>query len=175
MKTFENTIGAESLRVIRFVFNSQKTLAEKAFEQLSEIDFHITLDEESNSIAIIIQHLSGNMNSRFTDFLTTDGEKPDRNRDAEFEEKPVSRQKLLEKWEAGWQVVFTTLDSLKEDDLLKTVYIRNEPHSVIEALNRQVSHYGYHVGQIVFLAKHLRYKGWKSLSIPKAKAKDVKK
>ncbi|MFL5752906.1 MAG: DUF1572 family protein [Bacteroidia bacterium] len=175
MKNIEKTTETEYLRVIRFNFDSQKSLAEKAFEQLSEIDFHITLDEESNSISILIQHMSGNMISRFTDFLTSDGEKPDRNRDAEFEEKNISRQRLLEKWEAGWKVVFAMLEQLEPGDLLKTVYIRNEPHSVIEALNRQVAHYGYHVGQIVFLAKHLRNKNWKSLSIPKAKGKDVKK
>lgn len=175
MKNFEKTSEAEYIRVLKFNFNSQKELAEKAFAQLNDIDFHITLDDESNSIAIIIQHMSGNMVSRFTDFFTTDGEKPDRNRDGEFEEQNISKQKLLEKWEAGWQVLFKLLDDFKETDLLRTVHIRNEPHSVIEAMNRQVSHYGYHVGQIVFLAKHLRHRNWKSLSIPRAKAKDVKK
>src|ERR1700741_1120407 len=173
MKNIEKTAEAEFLRVVRFNMESQKALAEKAFERVSEIDYQIALDDESNTVAIIIQHLSGNMVSRFTDFLHSDGEKPDRNRDSEFVDKRVSSKQLMAIWEFGWKTVFHTLDSLKPEDLLKTVYIRNEPHSVIEALNRQVAHYSYHVGQIIFLAKHLRYKNWKSLSIPRAKANNV--
>ncbi|HET6225485.1 MAG TPA: DUF1572 family protein [Bacteroidia bacterium] len=155
----ETTIG---------VFKNYKALAEKSFAQLDlESDFHFLLDEESNSIALLIKHISGNMISRWTDFLTTDGEKPNRNRDEEFIDRKETRAQLMEKWDTGWNVFFDTLNSLKEDDLLKKITIRQEELTVLQALTRQTAHYCYHIGQIVFLAKHLKGGNWKSLSIPK--------
>jgi hypothetical protein len=132
----------------------------------------LAIDPESNSIAIIVKHLAGNMRSRWTDFLTTDGEKPDRNRDSEFDAPPATRAALMELWEAGWQRVFTALEPLNDSDLERTVYIRNEPHSVMQAINRQVAHYALHIGQIIFLAKHLQSSRWVSLSIPRGKSGD---
>ncbi|HRG38376.1 MAG TPA: DUF1572 family protein [Bacteroidia bacterium] len=155
----ETTIG---------VFKNYKSLAEKSFVQLqNDEDFHFTPDPESNSIALLIKHMSGNMISRWTDFLTTDGEKPNRNRDDEFMDRGETRVQLMEKWDAGWKVFFDTLNSLKEEDLLKKITIRQEELTVLQALTRQTAHYCYHVGQIVFLAKHLKSENWKSLSIPK--------
>jgi hypothetical protein len=160
-------IQDEYLRVIKINFEGLKILGDKAMAQLQAGDFYSQLDAEANSIAVIIQHLHGNMLSRFTDFLTTDGEKPSRNRDEEFEPSPLNQPQLLEYWEAGWQVVMDTLTSLSGADLLRIVYIRNQPHTVLEALNRQVAHYGLHVGQIILLAKHSKQADWKTLSIPK--------
>jgi hypothetical protein len=163
----ENTVG---------VFVNYRDLAEKSFAQLeSDKDFHYQPDEESNSIAVLIKHMSGNMISRWTDFLTTDGEKPTRNRDAEFVDTSESREQLMKIWNGGWKVFMDTLNSLKEEDLLKTVTIRGEGLTVMQALNRQTAHYAYHIGQIVFLAKHIRSKGWKSLSIPKNKSNEYLK
>ena len=136
----------------------------------------ISLDQESNSIAIIVKHLSGNMRSRWLDFLTTDGEKPDRNRDTEFETPPTTRAELIEMWERGWKYVFDALEPLTEADLTRTVTIRTEPHSVMQAINRQVAHYAHHVGQILFLAKHLTFTKtgkWESLSVPRGKSTDM--
>lgn len=133
-----------------------------------------TLDAESNSIAIIVKHMAGNMRSRWMDFLTTDGEKPDRNRDTEFEDAPKTRAALMELWERGWKYVFDALEPLTDADLGRTVTIRTEPHSVMQAINRQVAHYSHHVGQIVFLAKHLTAKAtgkWDSLSVPRGQSK----
>jgi hypothetical protein len=155
----ETTIG---------VFKNYKNLAEKSFAQLKDDrEFHYTIDPEANSIALLIKHMSGNMISRWTDFLITDGEKPTRNRDDEFIDHSETREQLIEKWNTGWDVFFKTLDSLTEQDLLKTITIRQEELTVIQALTRQTAHYSYHIGQIVFLAKHLRSADWKSLSIPK--------
>jgi len=163
----ENTIG---------VFKNYKTLAEKSFEQLStDEEFHHLLDAESNSIAVIIKHMSGNMISRWTDFLTTDGEKPTRMRDAEFMAGKETKEQLMQLWEKGWDVFMATLYSLKEEDLMKTVTIRGEGLSVMQALNRQTAHYAYHIGQIVLLAKHLKSTEWKSLSIPKNKSAEHSK
>ncbi len=163
----ENTIG---------VFKNYKSLAEKSFEQLNNNEeFHYVLDTESNSIAVIIKHMSGNMISRWTDFLTTDGEKPTRNRDGEFLEGKESKEELMSIWEKGWTVFFDTLNSLNGNDLLKIVTIRGEGLTVMQALNRQTAHYSYHVGQIVFLAKHIKNNDWKSLSIPKNKSTDFLK
>jgi hypothetical protein len=145
-----------------------KRLAERAIEQCSEEGLFSTLDAESNSIAIIVKHMAGNMRSRWTDFLTTDGEKPDRNRDREFEEPPRNRAELIAMWESGWKSLFDALEPLAEADLTRTVTIRTEPHSVMQAINRQIAHYSYHVGQIVFLAKHLTAQAtgrWTSLSV----------
>ncbi len=141
-------------------FHSYKLLAETAFEQLSEDDFHYALDKESNSVAILIQHLSGNMKSRFTDFLTSDGEKPDRFRDQEFENKHLSKAELLQLWQEGWQIVFNAVESLNEEDMDKNVTVRQEELSVMDAIIRQITHYAYHTGQIIFIAKHIRQSQW---------------
>ncbi len=148
-----------------------KDLADKAMAQIRDENWFTTLDEESNSIAVIVKHMAGNMRSRWTDFLTSDGEKPDRKRDMEFEiEVRDSKESLLKRWEIGWRCLFDSLTPLKTEDLGKTVLIRGEPHSVIQAINRQLSHYAYHVGQIVFLAKHFAGARWQSLSVPRRKS-----
>ena len=145
-----------------------KKLAEKALDQLKDEEFFVTLDEEGNSVAVIMKHMAGNMFSRWTDFLTSDGEKPNRNRDMEFVISPdTSKEAVLDYWQRGWQCVFAALEPLTADDLGKTVMIRGEAHTVIQAINRQLMHYANHIGQIVFLAKHFRSAEWKSLSIPR--------
>jgi hypothetical protein len=150
-----------------------KQLAEKAIAQTSDEEFFRTLDEEANSIAIIIKHMVGNMLSRWTDFLTTDGEKPDRQRDLEFVITPeTGRAELMNAWEQGWNCVFGAVESLQPEDLMKTVLIRGEEHTVVNAINRQMTHYGYHIGQIVFLAKHFKSKEWQSLSIPRNRSEE---
>jgi len=157
------------------LFRYYKRLAERAIEQCSEEALFSTLDAESNSIAIIVKHMAGNMRSRWTDFLATDGEKPDRNRDSEFEAPPRNRTELIAMWERGWKSLFDALEPLAETDLTRTVTIRTEPHSVMQAINRQIAHYSYHVGQIVFLAKHLTVNAtgsWTSLSVPRNKSRD---
>jgi Protein of unknown function (DUF1572) len=148
------------------VFRYYKKLAERAMEQVSDDQLFATVDEEANSIAVIVKHMAGNMRSRWTDFLTTDGEKPGRDRDAEFTDPPATREALLELWEEGWQCLLGTLESLSNADLGRTITIRGEAHSVMQAINRQLSHYPYHCGQIVFLAKHLCAGHWKILSVP---------
>ena len=155
------------LESIKKQFVYYKLLGDKTFVQLSDEKLFWQYNQESNSIAIIVKHLSGNMLSRWTDFLTTDGEKAWRNRDAEFENDISTRQELLATWEAGWQCLFTALQSLTPEDLQKEIYIRNQGHNVTEAINRQLAHYPYHVGQIVFLGKMLCDNSWTSLSIPK--------
>lgn len=152
-------------------FEYYKILGEKTFVQIPDEKLFWQYNEESNSIAAIVKHLWGNMMSRWTDFLTTDGEKEWRNRDAEFENDLTSKQELIEKWDEGWKVFLDTLKSLKEDDLEKICYIRNQGHTVMEAINRQLAHYPYHVGQIVFIGK-LSAKQWNSLSIPRGKSND---
>lgn len=155
------------------VFRQYKTLAEKAMEQLDEAQLNWLPSPESNSVALIVKHLYGNMLSRWTDFLTTDGEKEWRNRDSEFiSEQNISKEALNRMWEEGWKVMFNTLHTLTDADLDKKVKIRGEEHSVLEALQRQTAHYSYHVGQIVYLAKICKDKDWKSLSIPKNKSKE---
>ncbi|MGH9454761.1 MAG: DUF1572 family protein [Terriglobia bacterium] len=151
-------------------FRRHKSLGEAAIAQVTDDQLTQALDAESNSIAIIVKHLAGNMRSRWTDFLTSDGEKPDRSRDTEFESAPATRDELMQLWESGWHCVFTALEPLKEADLARTVYIRSEAHSVAQAILRQVAHYAHHVGQIVFLAKHFQSAHWKSLSIPRGKS-----
>src|SRR5215831_11990715 len=156
------------------LFHYYKKLAERAMAQCPDEGLFTTLDAESNSIAIIVKHMSGNMRSRWTDFLTTDGEKPDRNRDTEFEDAPKTRAALLELWERGWKYLFDALEPLTDGDLTRTVTIRTEPHSVMQAINRQMGHYAYHIGQIVFLAKHLTAKAtgkWDSLSVPRGQSR----
>jgi hypothetical protein len=149
-------------------FQAYKKLAEKALAQVSDGELFDTIDEESNSIAIVMKHMAGNMLSRWTDFLTTDGEKPDRNRDMEFVIDSATTRKAVEDyWERGWSTVFAAIEPLKPSDLERKVAIRGEPHTVVEAINRQLTHYAYHVGQIVFLAKHFRATEWQSLSVPR--------
>ncbi len=149
-------------------FRAYKKLADKAVEQLKGDEFFVTLDEEGNSVGVIMKHMAGNMLSRWMDFLTSDGEKPDRNRDMEFVITPdTSKDDVLNYWERGWQTLFDAVGPLKSGDLEKKVYIRGQEHSVVQAINRQMAHYAYHVGQIVFLAKHFRSSEWKSLSIPR--------
>ena len=154
-------------------FHGQKKLAEKALAQVDDTDFFRTLDPESNSIALVVKHIAGNSRSRWTDFLKSDGEKPDRHRDTEFEkESGDSRQTVMERWEAGWRSLFENIDPLGPADLERTVTIRGEPHTVVKALNRQLTHYAYHIGQIVFLAKHFAGSRWVSLSIPRGKSEE---
>lgn len=163
--------AASYLDEIRRQFRGYKRLAEGALTQVNDEELFVALDPEANSIAIIMKHMVGNMRSRFTDFLTTDGEKPDRHRDQEFEMDPAtSRADLMRRWEEGWNIVFTAMAALQPEDTTHMVTIRGEPHSVLQAINRQVAHYAYHVGQIVFLAKHFRSSQWKSLSVPRGKS-----
>jgi hypothetical protein len=161
-------VAAEFLRSARARFASLRTLGEQALDRLEDADLTKSLDPESNSVAVLVQHLAGNLRSRWTDFLTTDGEKPDRHRDAEFEATPgATKAQLMQRWEAGWRVLFSALDALKPDDLTRTVLIRGEALTVVDAINRQLAHYGQHVGQIVYLAKHFKWQTWKSLSMPR--------
>jgi hypothetical protein len=146
-------------------FRNYKKLAERAMEQVSDDEFFAKLDEESNSIALMVKHIAGNLHSRWRDFLTTDGEKPDRNRDTEFEMIGDTRESLMQFWESGWQVLFDNVEPLTEEDFSRTVIIRGEPHTIVEAFNRQLMHYAYHVGQIVFLAKHFKSAEWQTLSV----------
>jgi hypothetical protein len=154
------------------VFRYYKKLAERAMAQVSDEQLTTVLDEEANCIAVIVKHMAGNMRSRWTDFLSTDGEKPNRNRDSEFEEPARTREAILAMWEEGWACLFAALEPLTEADLTRTVTIRGEAHSVMQAINRQLAHYPYHCGQIVFLAKHLNHAGWKSLSVPRKQSAD---
>ncbi len=149
------------------VFRYYKRLAERAMKQVADEDLFKTLDHEANSIAIIVKHMTGNMRSRWTDFLTTDGEKPSRNRDSEFVDPPATRAALLADWEDGWTRVFGALEPLTDADLGRKVAIRGEAHSVMQAVNRQLAHYPHHVGQIVLLAKHFACDRWQSLSVPR--------
>lgn len=159
--------GKEFLQTAVRRLKYYKDLGDKTFEQLNEWDFHYQPNDESNSIAVIIQHMVGNMLSRWTNFLTEDGEKEWRKRDEEFEIHTYTKQQLLELWEKGWTCFFDALESLKKKDLKKTVHIRKEPLTVIDAINRQLAHYPYHIGQIIFLAKIIKNKSWKNLSIPR--------
>src|SRR6516225_11794422 len=167
MSGIDNLYLDEAFRSLR----GHKRLADGAISQLTDEQFFAAPDAESNSVAVIVKHMAGNMRSRFTDFLTTDGEKPDRNRDREFlVHTNAKRDEVLAAWEQNWQLVFDTINSLGPGDLDRTVTIRGEPHSVLQAINRQVTHYAYHVGQIVYLAKHWKGADWKTLSIPKGQS-----
>jgi hypothetical protein len=157
---------------IKKQFLYYKTVGEKAIEQLEPKQLFISFNEDSNAIATIIKHLSGNMLSRWTDFLNTDGEKDWRNRDAEFEENAITKDELMLLWDKGWHCLFNAINSLTAEDLLKIIYIRNEGQTVVKAINRQLAHYPYHIGQIVFCAKMLKESSWTSLSIPKNKSND---
>jgi hypothetical protein len=152
------------------LFRQYKNLAERAMAQVTDEQLVTVLDSEMNSIAQIVKHMAGNMRSRWTDFLTTDGEKPDRNRDSEFVDPPATRETLLALWEQGWQYVFGALEPLSEQDIERTVTIRGEAHSVMQAINRQVAHYSYHCGQIVLLAKHFKHDNWQCLSVPRGQS-----
>jgi hypothetical protein len=165
-------LGQHYLTIAEKRFRQLKELGEKSFAQVSdEAHFHASLDPESNTLAVLIQHLRGNMISRWTDFLTTDGEKASRKRDTEFEEnKRRTSNELLGDWNEGWDCLFRTLSALEPTDLQKTITIRGEEHSVLEAIQRQLTHCAYHVGQIVFLAKHLEAESWDSLSIPRGQS-----
>jgi len=154
------------------VFRHYKRLAEGAMAQVSDEELYVALDPEMNSIAVIVKHMAGNMCSRWTDFLTTDGEKSWRDRDCEFELPPEGREPLLELWERGWASLFGALEPLTEADLGRTITIRGEAHSVMQAINRQLAHYPYHCGQIVFLAKHLKGEHWRSLSVPRKQSQE---
>jgi len=162
-------LSSHYLEEIRRQLHGYKRLADGALTQISEEEFFRELDPEANSIAIVVKHMTGNMRSRFTDFLTTDGEKPDRNRDQEFEVGRADRAAFLKAWEQGWKAAFDTVDALKPEDVERTVTIRNEPHSVLQALNRALAHLAYHVGQIVYLAKYFRSEKLTTLSVPRGK------
>jgi hypothetical protein len=155
---------------IRSLFRQSKGLADRAMAQVSDAQLSQALGDEENSIAIVVKHMAGNLRSRWTDFLTTDGEKPDRNRDSEFADPAPTRAALMEDWERGWAALFATLEALTDADLARTVRIRGEAHSVMQAINRSFGHCAYHVGQIVLLAKHYAGENWQSLTIPRNKS-----
>jgi hypothetical protein len=168
-------LAAHYLEEIKRQFRDHKRMGEAAMAQLEDMDFFVTLDPESNSVAALVKHIAGNARSRFTDFLTSDGEKPDRFRDAEFEvSAKTTREEVLRWWEQAWSHVFSALDALQPEDLQRTVTIRQEHHTVMQALNRALAHYAQHIGQIVFLAKHLSASQWQTLSIPRGKSEDYK-
>lgn len=154
------------------MFRYYKKLADGAIAQVSDEQLYQLLDKDGNSIAIVMKHMAGNMKSRWTDLLTSDGEKTTRNRDAEFIEPPENRTELLEMWEQGWSCLFHALEELTESDLTRKITIRGEAHSVMQAINRQIAHYSYHCGQIVLLAKHFQHRQWKSLSVPKGRSEE---
>lgn len=167
---------AHYLEEARRQMRGQKRMGEGAMVQLGDDEFFLTLDPESNSVAILVKHLAGNMRSRFTDFLMSDGEKPDRFRDREFEVSgTTTRAEVMRWWEEGWSCVLGAIETLKPEDVSRTVTIRGEPHTVLQAINRQIAHYAAHIGQIVFLAKHLRSSKWKTLTIPRGKSEEFKK
>ncbi|MGH9617092.1 MAG: DUF1572 domain-containing protein [Acidobacteriaceae bacterium] len=163
---FTTSYLQDSIDLLRYY----KKLADRAIARVTDEQLYKLLDEDANSIAIVMKHMTGNMKSRWTDFLLSDGEKPWRNRDSEFEQPPATRNALLQMWEQGWACVFEALQPLTDADLGRTVTIRGEAHSVMQAINRQIAHYSYHCGQIVFLAKHFQHAQWKSLSVPKGKS-----
>jgi len=168
-------LATHYLEEMKRQFRGHKRMGEAAMAQLEDKDFFVALDPESNSVATLVKHIAGNARSRFTDFLTSDGEKPDRFRDQEFEvSEKTTREEVLRGWEQAWEHVFSALDSLNPDDVQRTVTIRSEPHTVMLALNRALAHYAQHIGQIVFLAKHLRSEQWRTLSIPRGKSEDYK-
>jgi uncharacterized damage-inducible protein DinB len=158
------------VRDAEHTFRYYKALAERALQQTPDEALAVSLDAESNSIAVIVKHMAGNMRSRWVDFLTSDGEKPDRNRDTEFQAAPETRAEILATWEAGWKYVFDALAPLTDADLGRSVMIRSQPHSVMQAIQRQMAHYSYHVGQVVYLAKHFAGGQWKSLSVPRGQS-----
>lgn len=168
-------LASQYIEEARRQMRGYKRMGDGAMAQLGDDDFFLTLDPEANSVAILVKHLAGNMRSRFTDFLTSDGEKPDRFRDREFEVSgATTRADVMRWWEEGWTCVLGAIDGLKPEDVMRTVTIRGEPHTALQAINRQIAHYAAHIGQIVFLAKHLRSSGWKTLSVPRGKSEEFK-
>jgi len=167
-------LASHYLETVRKELGRLKRQGERALAQVEDARLRETLDPEANSVATLVRHLSGNMLSRWTDFLSSDGEKPDRRRDQEFEEQPgLGRSELMQAWEQGWQRLFAALDGLTASDLLRTVSIRGEAHTVVEAIERQLTHYACHLGQIVLLAKHLAGERWQTLSIPRGQSQGV--
>ncbi len=167
--------AAHYLEEARRQMRGHKRMGEAAMTQLRDEDFFFSLDPEANSIAVLVKHLAGNMRSRFTNFLTSDGEKPDRFRDTEFElTLSTTRADVMKCWDDGWACVFSAIDPLKPEDVMRTVTVRGEPHTVLQAVNRQIAHYAQHIGQVVLLAKHLRSSDWKTLSIPRGKSEEFK-
>src|SRR5581483_11533265 len=166
--------NAEYLKEVLRGLRGYKRMAEGAIAQLNRDELFLQIDPEANSVAIIMKHISGNMRSRFTDFLTSDGEKPDRQRDHEFIQDRLTSEELMNAWEGEWQRLFTTIESLQPEDLGRIITIRSEEHTVLQALNRALLHYAQHIGQIIFLAKHIRGPQWKSLSIPRGKSEEYK-
>jgi len=170
----DQTPAALYLADVVHQFRTYKSLADRALAQVRDEDLFVTLDPESNSLAVLIQHVAGNLISRWTDFLTTDGEKPDRDRDSEFEvTEGTTRAALLARWEEGWSRLFQSLATLTEADLTRTVFVRAEPHSVVKAIDRQLTHQVYHAGQIVLLAKHFAAAHWQNLSVPRGKTREL--
>lgn len=168
-------LASRYLEEISRQLRGHKRMAESAMAQVESKDFFHAIDSESNSVAVLVKHIAGNARSRFTDFLTADGEKPDRFRDREFEiVANTTREEVMRWWEEGWSTIFSTLDSLKPEDVSRTITIRQEPHTVMQALNRALAHYAQHIGQIVFLSKHLRSEQWQTLSIPRGKSEEYK-
>lgn len=165
-------LGSEYLRIVKKRFQHIKQLGDKTMEQLSEEDIHWRLNQESNNIAMIVKHLSGNMMSRWTDFLESDGEKPYRKRDEEFIDDIPTKMELEKMWEKGWDALFNALDQLKEEELVKQVLIRGESHTAMEAIERQLAHYAYHIGQIVYIGKQIKNEDWSSLSIPRGRSEE---
>jgi hypothetical protein len=170
MGTNADSLGTVVLQDILLTFRRQKELAERALAQIDDDDFFRTIDAESNSIAIIVKHVGGNLKSRWTNFLTTDGEKPDRDRDGEFIVREHGRSAVMETWESGWSTLFATFSLLRPDDLVATVRVRGESMLAVAAMNRALAHIAQHVGQIVLLAKHYRSSDWKTLSIPRGQS-----
>jgi len=172
----DQSIGEHYLEDALRTFRDYKKLAERAFEQIDDEDFFRTIDRESNSIAVNMKHLAGNMLSRWTDFLTTDGEKPERDRDMEFVMLPqTTKAEMVAYWDKGWQCTFDAVQPLKPENLMRRVTIRGQDYTVVQAINRQLAHYAYHVGQIVYLAKHFKASDWQSLSVPKNKSAEFNK
>lgn len=170
------SLASDYLNVTKTIFASYKKMGDAVIERLSDAEFHYRPDEDSNNIAVLVKHISGNMLSRFTDFLTTDGEKEWRNRDGEFEDTLGSKEEISEAWEKGWDCFFNALNNITEEQLVHhKVTIRKEPHTIVAALNRQLAHYAYHIGQMVYVAKSLKKGSWQSLSIPKGQSKGWEK
>jgi hypothetical protein len=166
-----NELAGHYLEEVKRQMRAYKRLSDGALAQVTEEEFFRELDPESNSLAVLVKHMAGNLRSRFSDFLTSDGEKPDRNRDQEFEiAAGATRKEALSAWEAGWKILFDTMAALKPEDMMRTVTIRGEPHSVVQALNRALAHMAQHTGQVVFLAKHFKSTQWKTLSVPRGQS-----
>ena len=171
----QDGLNSHYLQNITTLFHYYKKLGDKTLAQIPEDKIHWMVNETGNSIAVLVKHITGNMRSRFTDFLTSDGEKTWRNRDDEFIDDIKNKKELLERWESAWTMFFNTLQSLKDEDVVRIVYIRNEGHSVLQALNRQLGHYAYHIGQMVYIGKTLQNQNWQSLSIAKGQSKAYNK